>query len=100
MLGLLGGQLAVEGGRRRWGAVDVCAEEAFGAPFERDGEAEQCGWLRDRFGVSWQVVPECLAAMLNDADRSRAGRVMQAVLGMVKLDVAGLEKAYADPSPG
>jgi predicted 3-demethylubiquinone-9 3-methyltransferase (glyoxalase superfamily) len=60
------------------------------------GEAMQCGWLRDRFGVTWQIVPEKLLAMHQDADRARAARVMRAMMGMVKLDIAGLEAAYRD----
>jgi len=58
------------------------------------GEPSQCGWLVDRFGLSWQIVPTALGRLLGDADQERAGRVMQAMLGMVKLDVAGLQAAY------
>jgi len=58
------------------------------------GAAEQCGWLKDRFGVSWQIVPTRLDEMIGDADRNRARRVAEAMLKMVKLDVAGLEAAY------
>jgi predicted 3-demethylubiquinone-9 3-methyltransferase (glyoxalase superfamily) len=57
------------------------------------GEEGQCGWLKDRFGVSWQVVPNELAVLLGDPDRAKAGRVMQAMLGMKKLDVAKLRRA-------
>jgi predicted 3-demethylubiquinone-9 3-methyltransferase (glyoxalase superfamily) len=59
------------------------------------GKAEQCGWLRDRYGVSWQIVPTVLGKLMKDPDRARAKRVAEAMLKMVKLDVAGLEKAYA-----
>jgi len=59
------------------------------------GEPGPCGWLKDRFGVSWQVVPRVLPEMLRDEDPERAGRVMQAMMGMGKLDVTGLERAYA-----
>jgi predicted 3-demethylubiquinone-9 3-methyltransferase (glyoxalase superfamily) len=60
-----------------------------------DGGAEvQCGWLTDRFGVSWQVVPSVLPKYLKDPDRARADRVMAAMMKMVKLDVATLQKAY------
>jgi predicted 3-demethylubiquinone-9 3-methyltransferase (glyoxalase superfamily) len=58
------------------------------------GTIEQCGWLKDRYGVSWQIVPTALGEMMRDADRSRAGRVMQAMLGMKKLDIRGLRAAY------
>ena len=60
------------------------------------GEKLQCGWVKDRFGVSWQVVPEVLNAMLQDPDPVRAGRVMQAMLGMTRLDIAALRRAYAE----
>ena len=58
------------------------------------GATERCGWLKDRYGVSWQIVPAALGEMMKDPDRSRAKRVMEAMLGMVKLDIAGLRKAY------
>jgi len=58
------------------------------------GEAGRCGWLKDRFGVSWQIVPTVLPKYLGGADRAGAQRAMQAMLGMAKLDIAGLKKAY------
>ncbi len=58
------------------------------------GEPSQCGWLKDRYGVSWQVVPTVLTELLRDADRERAGRVMRRMLQMTKLDVAELQAAY------
>jgi predicted 3-demethylubiquinone-9 3-methyltransferase (glyoxalase superfamily) len=58
------------------------------------GAVEQCGWLKDRYGLSWQIVPNRLGEMMKDADAARAGRVMKAMLGMKKLDIAGLERAY------
>ena len=58
------------------------------------GKPVQCGWLTDRYGISWQVVPTALPRLLGDPDPVKAGRVMQAMLGMVKLDVAGLEAAW------
>jgi predicted 3-demethylubiquinone-9 3-methyltransferase (glyoxalase superfamily) len=59
------------------------------------GEPMQCGWLKDRYGVAWQVVPRRLNELLRDPDRERAGRVMRRMLEMVKLDVAELEAAVA-----
>lgn len=58
-----------------------------------DEEAQRCGWLKDRYGISWQVVPSALPAMLNDPDPERAGRVMDAMLQMKKIDIAALERA-------
>jgi predicted 3-demethylubiquinone-9 3-methyltransferase (glyoxalase superfamily) len=58
------------------------------------GEPGPCGWLKDRYGVSWQVVPTALTELLRDADRERAGQVMRRMLQMGKLDVAELHAAY------
>jgi predicted 3-demethylubiquinone-9 3-methyltransferase (glyoxalase superfamily) len=58
------------------------------------GEESQCGWLKDRFGVSWQIIPDRLGELLAGPDPEGAQRAMQAMLGMQKLDVAVLEKAY------
>ena len=60
------------------------------------GEAQPCGWLKDKFGVSWQVVPAALAEMLKGKDPERAGRVMTALLAMKKIDIAMLERAYEE----
>jgi predicted 3-demethylubiquinone-9 3-methyltransferase (glyoxalase superfamily) len=57
------------------------------------GEESQCGWLKDRYGVSWQVVPDGMDEVFNDPDPERARRAMQAMLGMTKLDVAELRRA-------
>lgn len=59
------------------------------------GAPSQCGWLKDRFGVTWQIVPKTLMRLLGDIDRAKAGRVMQSMMEMVKLDVAELERAAA-----
>lgn len=58
------------------------------------GQIEQCGWLRDRYGLSWQIVPSVLGEMMTDPDRARAKRAAEAMLKMVKLDIAGLRAAY------
>jgi predicted 3-demethylubiquinone-9 3-methyltransferase (glyoxalase superfamily) len=58
------------------------------------GETQQCGWLTDKFGVSWQIIPKALGEMMGDQDPKKAQRVMQAMLKMVKLDIAGLKRAY------
>ena len=57
-------------------------------------EAEQCGWLKDRFGVSWQIIPTALPRLLGDPDPEKSQRVMQAMLGMKKIDIGGLEEAH------
>jgi predicted 3-demethylubiquinone-9 3-methyltransferase (glyoxalase superfamily) len=57
------------------------------------GAPSQCGWLKDKFGLSWQIVPAALPRLLSDPDRSKANRVMQAMLQMQKIDVAKLEAA-------
>jgi predicted 3-demethylubiquinone-9 3-methyltransferase (glyoxalase superfamily) len=59
------------------------------------GEKVECGWLKDKFGVSWQVVPSVLGQMLQDKDAKKTERVMKALLQMKKLDIEGLRKAYA-----
>ena len=58
------------------------------------GRDEQCGWLKDKYGLSWQIVPRVLIEMLRDKDAARAQRVMKAMLQMKKIDIAGLEDAY------
>jgi len=61
------------------------------------GEKSRCGWLKDKFGVSWQVVPPILGGMLNDEDAGKSQRVMQAMLKMDKLDIKKLKQAYEQP---
>jgi predicted 3-demethylubiquinone-9 3-methyltransferase (glyoxalase superfamily) len=58
------------------------------------GHPVQCGWLKDRFGVSWQISPRHMAHMQRDGTPEQVGRMMQAMMGMVKLDIAALEAAY------
>ena len=59
-----------------------------------DKKAQQCGWLKDKYGVSWQIVPTVLGKMLQDKDAKKSARVMQAMMGMTKIDVKGLTEAY------
>lgn len=58
------------------------------------GAPGQCGWLKDRYGLSWQVVPTILPALMTDADPARVNRVMQALMGMTKLDIQALRDAH------
>src|SRR6266446_9838929 len=59
------------------------------------GSAEQCGWLKDRYGLSWQIVPKVLGEMMADPDRVKAKRASDAMLKMVKIDIAALQAAFA-----
>lgn len=61
------------------------------------GEKVHCGWLKDKFGVSWQIVPTVLGELLHDDDPGKAKNVMHAMMQMKKLDIAGLKRAYAKP---
>ena len=77
-----------------------CADQAevdryWDALLADGGEPSVCGWLKDRFGLSWQVIPRQLPEMLSSTDRDAARRAMEAMLKMVKIDVAELERAYA-----
>lgn len=62
------------------------------------GEFGACGWLRDKFGLSWQIVPSEMSAMLKDEDPAKAHRVMEAMMTMTKLDIAALRRAHAGTS--
>jgi predicted 3-demethylubiquinone-9 3-methyltransferase (glyoxalase superfamily) len=59
------------------------------------GAESRCGWLQDRFGVSWQIIPSILPKLLGDSDREKAGRAVNAMLQMSKIDIAELERAFA-----
>ena len=59
------------------------------------GEQSRCGWLKDKFGLSWQIIPKALGELMNDNDPVKAGRVMQAMLQMTRIDIAGLRRAHA-----
>ncbi len=63
---------------------------------EDGGEESQCGWLKDKYGLSWQIVPTVLGELLSDPDPAKAQRVMQAMLQMKKIDVAKLRQAYEE----
>lgn len=68
----------------------------FWAKLTADGGAESnCGWLKDKFGLSWQVIPTAFGRYLGDPDRTKAGRVMQAMMQMKKIVIADLDRAYA-----
>lgn len=77
----------------------MCEDQAeldryWNAILEGGGEPQACGWIKDRFGVRWQIVPTVLDAMMRDPDPVRSRRASDAMLQMVKLDIATLEKAY------
>ncbi len=76
-----------------------CADQAevdrlWDALSANGGSVERCGWLKDRYGVSWQIVPTALVQYLGGSDRAGAQRAMAAMMKMVKLDIAGLKAAY------
>lgn len=87
-------------------ALSAALSLSVGAPTQADidrywsvltadgGEPGRCGWLTDKFGLSWQIVPPRLGELLSDPDQAKAGRAMQAMLTMTKLDIAALEAAY------
>ncbi len=58
------------------------------------GQTQQCGWLTDRYGLSWQIVPTILGELMQDKDPEKSGRVMKAMLQMTKIDIEGLKRAY------
>jgi predicted 3-demethylubiquinone-9 3-methyltransferase (glyoxalase superfamily) len=61
------------------------------------GQPSRCGWLKDKYGLSWQIIPSALTRMLQDTDPGKSQRVMQAMLQMNKIDIAGLKRAYEQP---
>ena len=78
-------------------SVDCRTQEEVDEYWEKlsqGGEQGPCGWLKDRFGLSWQINPTILSEMLNDPDPKKSKRVMEAMLKMKKIDIAGLRKAY------
>jgi predicted 3-demethylubiquinone-9 3-methyltransferase (glyoxalase superfamily) len=100
--------MALNGGRRfeYTHAVSFkidCADQAeidrlWDALSAHGGQVERCGWLKDRFGVSWQIVPAVMPELLAGADHAGTQRVMAAVMQMIKLDIAGLRNAYEGKS--
>jgi predicted 3-demethylubiquinone-9 3-methyltransferase (glyoxalase superfamily) len=77
--------------------VNCVAQEELDELWEKlseGGEIQECGWLKDKYGVSWQIVPSVLGELMSDPDPVKSQRVMQAMLQMKKLDIAGLKKAY------
>jgi predicted 3-demethylubiquinone-9 3-methyltransferase (glyoxalase superfamily) len=58
------------------------------------GEEQQCGWLKDKYGLSWQIIPQALMDLMQDKDPAKAQRVMEAMLKMIKIDIAALRRAY------
>ena len=70
--------------------------DAYWTKLSEGGEEGPCGWLKDRFGLSWQIVPTRLPELLGDPDREKAQRVMACMLGMRKIDIADLERAAAE----
>lgn len=78
-------------------AVDCATQEEvdrFWGKLSEGGQEGPCGWLKDRYGLSWQIVPSALGKLLSDPDPARSKRVMQAMLQMKKLDVGALRRAY------
>ena len=92
-------------GRPRAGFTDACSFmvscetqadiDRYWDALTHGGAEGQCGWLTDRYGVSWQIVPRAMGALLGGSDPAASGRAMQAMLGMRKLDIATLERARA-----
>lgn len=95
--------MALNGGRRfeythaisfKVDCEDQAEIDRLWAALSAGGSVELCGWLKDRHGVSWQIVPKVLPQLLGGPDPARSQRVMQALLGMVKFDIAALRRAY------
>ena len=79
-----------------------CADQAevdyYWARLSEGGQEVTCGWLKDKYGLSWQVIPGALIDMISDPDPGRAKRVTEAMPAMTKLDIVTLQKAYAEPT--
>lgn len=68
--------------------------DAYWNAIEKEGQPLACGWIRDKFGVAWQITPPMLPEMLQDKDPEKAGRVMQAMMQMIKIDIQKIQDAY------
>jgi len=68
------------------------------AKLSEGGEGQRCGWLKDKYGLSWQIIPSTLGTMLHDKDPAKSQRVMQAMLQMNKIEIEGLRTAYEGPA--
>ncbi len=74
--------------------VSCETQEEWGKLTANGGEERQCGWLKDKFGLSWQIIPTALGELMGDPDPEKAGRVMQAMFQMKKIDVSALRRAH------
>jgi len=74
--------------------VDQAEVDVLWAGLSAGGSEGRCGWLKDKFGISWQIVPRALVTLLSDPDAAKASRVMQAMLGMGRIEIARLQDAY------
>jgi predicted 3-demethylubiquinone-9 3-methyltransferase (glyoxalase superfamily) len=74
---------------------DQAEIDRYWTALSKGGSIEQCGWLKDKYGVSWQIVPSVLQEMIADRDAKKARRVLEVMMNMVKLEIAPLEAAYA-----
>src|SRR5262245_45471094 len=96
--------MILQGGEQAWKKNEAfslsvnCKDQAetdyYWEKLGEGGSYSQCGWLKDKYGVSWQIVPEAFPRLLNDPDKERSGRAFQAMIQMKKLDVAALEAAF------
>ncbi len=77
---------------------DQAETDRLWAALTQGGTSGRCGWLKDRFGLSWQIVPKTMVKLINDPDRVAAGRAHQAMMGMEKIDIAALEAAFHGPT--